>query len=152
MPTPQEAQAITPAVVPVLNLLGDLIQTDPRTGKQYEPEAAAEPFDVALLASEYKPDLSRFFGRDHDFLITGLSGTQTGEYKVQLILPSGRQYSSSAINRANLIGSSAAFPKDIWPGILVPANGKIGLNITDLSAAANTVQIVFHGFRLYPVK
>lgn len=133
-----------------VQLLADPTQTAP-DGQQYYPEPGAEPFDVSLLASEAKRDLSQFFGRDHDFLVTGLCGTQTGAYTVQFILPGGRQLSSALINYANIIGT-AQFPVSLWPAVRVPAGAKIGINITDTSAVANTVQIVFLGVRLFKTR
>jgi len=129
------------------NLLADPTQTD-LDGSQYYPEAGLEPFDLVLTALQAKTDLSQYFGRDHDFLVTGLAGTQTGSYKLQLILPDFRQLSTAQVNNSNLIGT-AQFPVPIWPAIRVPAGGKIGINITDLSNAGNTIQIVFLGVRLY---
>jgi hypothetical protein len=135
-----------------VNLLASPVITDPSDGRQYYPEPGAEPFDVVLTTGQVKKDLSQYFPKDCQFLITALTGTQTGAYSIQLILPDGKLLSSAALNNANLIGTGQ-FPVAVFPPVRVPAGGKVGINvITDLSAADNTVQIVFHGVRLYPLR
>lgn len=130
------------------SLLADPTITDP-SGQKFYPEPGAEPFNVTLVASETKNDLSLIFPRECDFLITGLAGVQTGTYTVQFVLPNGRQLSTAKIANASMVGT-AQFPVPIWPAIRVPRGGKIGINITDTSVAGNAIQIVFYGVRLYP--
>lgn len=134
-----------------VNLLQEPVFTDQQTQEQYYVEAGAEPFDVVLTAKEIKKDLAQYFAGDSTFLWTGLAGTQTGTYRVQFTLPDNRQLSSAPINNSNVIGT-AQFPVPIWPAVRIPAKGKIGLYIEDLSNAGNTVQIVFLGVRLYKLR
>lgn len=136
---------------PSADLLNEPPIVDPKTSAEYFSEPGMAVFDLVMLASTPYPDLSQFFGQDHDFLITGLCGTQTGVYTVQFILPNGRQLSTAQVNNANIIGT-AQFPTPLWPAVRVPKGGRIGMNITETSGAGNTIQIVFNGLRLYRVR
>ncbi|MCC7497327.1 MAG: hypothetical protein IT160_07105 [Bryobacterales bacterium] len=115
---------------------------------QYYDEPGIATFDKVLAAGTEYGDLAQNFDKDADFYWTALSGTQTGAYQVQFILPDGRNLSTSMINNANVIGTGQ-FPVPIWPTVLVPAGSKIGLRLKDTSGAQNTVQICFVGMRRY---
>jgi len=135
-----------------VNALATPTITDPQTGIVYYVEAGAEPFDVVLTSGQELKDLSQYFPKDSLFLITGLAGTQTGAYQIQLTLPDGKLLSSAAVRNANLVGTGQ-FPTVTWPPIKVPQGGKIGINaIKDLSGAGNTIQLVFQGVRLFPMR
>jgi len=125
--------------------------TDPQTAYEYSVEPGPGVFDIVLTAAQEKKDLSQFFERDANFFWFGLHGNQTGAYSIQITLPNGRLFSAAPINNANLIGTADS-PVLIWPGQMVPAGGKLGLVVKDLSGAGNTIQIVFDGVRLYRVK
>lgn len=118
--------------------------------RHFYDEPCLQPFDRVLTASQVLNDLSQFFPKDADFIWTGLAGSQTGAYSIQLMLPNGHLMSSAQIRNANIIGT-AQFPVPIFPAVRVPAGGRIGINITDLSGSTNTVQIVFIGFLRYPI-
>jgi len=133
-----------------IDLLKDPIVTDPQ-GNQYYVEPGCEPLDKVLAASTEYKDLSQFVQKDSDFLWTGLGGSQSGEYLIQITLPDGRQLSSAPVRSSNLVGN-AQFPVAIWPAVRIPAGGKLGIYLKDISAAPNTIQIVFYGVRLYRVR
>jgi hypothetical protein len=40
-------------------------------------------------------------------------------------------------------------PWPVSPGILFPGGGRIGIDINDLSAAPNTIQLTFRGVKRY---
>jgi hypothetical protein len=130
------------------DILADATMAD-ASGAQYYVEAGAEPFDLTLQANAESRDLSQYFAKDSTFLWTGVAGSQTGLFQVQFQLPDGRLLSSAPVRNSNIIGT-AQFPVPIWPAVRIGPNGKIGIaTIKDLSGAANTIQIVFLGVRVY---
>lgn len=136
----------------MIDPLGQPIYTDPVTGAQYSAEPGGEPFDLVMIASTTYTDLSVTFPKDSAFLWTGLAGVSTGDFKFSLKLPDGTLFSSAAIRKANIVGT-AAEPFPIYPAVKVPAGGVIGIpSITELSTAGNTVQLLFLGVRLYPLR
>lgn len=126
--------------------------TDPKTGAQFSAEPGVEIFDLVLGAGLTQTDLAQSFPRESAFLWTGLLGSSTGAYQLQIQLPDGTLLTSASIRNANIVGT-AQFPVPIFPSVKVPAGGRIGIPvITDLSAAQNTIQLVFVGVRLYPIR
>jgi hypothetical protein len=131
--------------------LAQPIYQDPNTGARFSLEPGVEVFDLVLAGSAEQRDLSQTFPKDSGFLVTGLAGVSTGDYKLQIQLPDGTLLTSAPVRNVNLIGT-AQFPTPIFPAVKVPAGGRIGItSITDLSGNANTIQIVFLGVRLYPL-
>lgn len=75
---------------------------------------------------------------------------QTGTFSVKF--SDARQWflSNERVHSGNLT-SSAATPYPIYPRLKIPANGKIVIDILDLSAAPNVIQLVARGYRLVRV-
>lgn len=125
---------------------------DPQTKELFVIEPGVEVFDLVMTANQTQTDLSQTFPKDAAFLWIGLAGVSTGAYKIQIQKPDGRLLSSAAVRNANIVGT-AQFPVPIFPAVRVPPGGRIGINtITDLSAAGNTIQLVFIGVRLYKTR
>jgi hypothetical protein len=123
----------------------------PPAAQEFHEEYCEYVFDKELTASQALTDLSVFIDGDSDFLWQALKGTQDGTYKVRFRMPNGRYMSSALVNNASCVGSGA-FPVPIGAsGILLGAGTKLGIDITDTSAAGggNTVQIVLVGIRRY---
>jgi len=60
-------------------------------------------------------------------------------------------YTSNArINSTNLVGDASS-PFPIFPELIFPAGGKVSIDLQDLSAAENTIQIMFRGVKRYQV-
>lgn len=132
--------------------LAQPVYTDPQTGARFSAEPGIEVFDLVMTANQTQTDLSQSFPRDSAFLWTGLVGNRTGAYKLQIQLPDGTLLTSASVRDANIVGT-AQFPVPMFPAVHVPAGGKIGIPIiTDLSGAGNTIQLVFVGVRLYPIR
>lgn len=126
--------------------------TDPKTGAQFSAEPGVEVFDLVMTANQIQTDLAQSFPRDSSFLWTGLAGSSTSTYKLQIQLPDGTLLTSAQVKNANIVGT-AQFPVPIFPAVQVPAGGQIKIPIiTDLSGAGNTIQLVFLGVRLYPLR
>lgn len=85
-----------------------------------------------------------------DWVWRGLVFTSTGLFSVQFQDGQGYYLSSGLMYSTNLVNS----PGDPWPyfpEVFYPAGGRIYFNITDLSVATNTGQILFVGANRYKV-
>ena len=114
-------------------------------------EFGIQVWDKVLTTDQELIDQALIIDADADFIWTKLAGNSTGIYEVRFRLPSGRYMSSSRIRNANLIGT-AQFAVPIYPHVFIPAAGKIGIDIKDLSSAGNTVQICLIGWRRFRTK
>ncbi len=122
------------------------------TAPQYYEEPAEYVYEVSLTALQALVDQSRFVDSDADFMWMAVKGNATGDYSVRFRMPNGRYIQNAQVNADNAIGT-AQFPVPVGAvAVPVPAAGRIGIDITDLSNAPNTVQLVFMGVRRYPVR
>jgi hypothetical protein len=116
------------------------------------PQIVERPFDyayqVTLTANQSLADQVLAITGDADFIIRAICGTQTGAYSIRLRDAKGTYLSSAAIRNANLVGTRQ-WPTPVFPELVIPRAGKIGIDITDLSAAPNTIEIVFIGVKRY---
>jgi hypothetical protein len=120
-------------------------QQQPEFYDEWEPYV----FDTDLTALQEKRELSQLIG-DTEFLWTCVWGNSDGAYQINIKKPNGRLLFSSMVNNVNFIGT-AAFPVNVKPAVRLVPNSRLSIDITDTSNAANTVQIVFGGFRRYPL-
>jgi len=121
-----------------------------QTVKEPYREFAVYLFTVSLTGNQELTDQTIAIDADSDFIWTKLCGTSDGDYELRFRLPSGRYISSSRIKKSNLVGSSATWAMPILPPVECPASGKIGVDIKDLSGAANNVQLALIGYRAFP--
>ncbi len=105
-------------------------------------------FKRTLAAGEHFADLSQFIDKDSDFIWLATAGKSTGAYSVQFRNPGNRALSSSEEQADNCIGTGQ-FPVPWLKPIVYPAGGRIGISITNLTAAPNEVEIVFKGVKRY---
>lgn len=68
---------------------------------------------------------------------------------LQLMDNQGMVFSNEPVNFGAFLIGGLPVPYAIEPGRIFAANGRILLNITDLSGAENTVQITFQGSKRY---
>lgn len=115
---------------------------------QYVEEPANFVFLITLNALQPLTRVPVPIDRDTDFLWTGLNGSSTGSYTINIVLPSGRYMNSSQIQNANQVSPAANQPTAIGPPPLYRA-GSSGplLDLTDTSNASNTIELVFSGIR-----
>ncbi len=130
--------------------LGEAPVTLPAPEQQFHEEPFEYVFNRVLQANEELVDLAQFIDADADFVLMALKGSQTGAYEIRFQLPNGRYRSSARIRNANAVGT-AQFPVPVFPAIVLPAGGKVGIDIKDLSNAQNTVQLVFVGVKRFRV-
>jgi hypothetical protein len=110
--------------------------------EQFTFESGFYELRKTLAANIEAKDLALFFDREMDVVWLALSGLSTGAYEVQLTLPNGRLLSSAPLHNTCSIGS-AAFPAELPHPEVVPAGGKVGAYLKDLSGAQNDIRIVF---------
>lgn len=120
----------------------------PELANYARTEAGFYPYQVTLTASQALTDQSVIIDSDSDFLVLALAGTQTGNYRMNFKSGNGRYVAQSQLRNANIVGTGQ-FPVPLPKPLLVPARGRLGIDITDLSVASNTVELVFIGIRLY---
>ena len=105
-------------------------------------------YEVALTANQELLDQSIAIDADSDFYWVALVGTSTGDFELRFKLPSGRYTSSGRIRNALMVGT-AQLPAPITPWVYCPASSRIGIDIADLSGAANSVYLALRGFRRF---
>ncbi len=106
-------------------------------------------YDVVMTASQIlNNEVVSIFNAD--FIWRGLIISATGLFSVQFqdgynyYLSTGQIFST---NMANTPGD----PWPVFPEVFYPAGGRIYLNITELSAAQNTIQLLFVGVNRYKI-
>jgi len=128
------------------HLLG-LGDTSPQ-GAAYPDQSYDIPFNIALTALQ-AVNTSQAIDRDADFVWRGIiANSQTGIYQVRFDINGWYLLSNGQILNGNL-QSDPASPYPIFPELIVPAGGRIGIYITDLSNAPNNIQIVFRGVKRF---
>lgn len=108
-------------------------------------------YDVVLTANQVLTDQAVSTMNDADFAMRAVFiSYSTGTFNVRFSDSQGYYLSNGLIASANLLGDASS-PMPIWPEILIPAGGRIGIDITDTSGAGNTIEIVFRGVKRYRI-
>jgi len=107
-------------------------------------------YDVALTASQVLRDQSVPVHTDSDFVLRAILLSQaTGAFSIRFNDSQGYYLSSAFMLSANLLSGTVPFPFPIFPELLFPAGSRIGIEINELTAAPNTVQILLRGAKRY---
>jgi hypothetical protein len=113
------------------------------------------PFDyvwpsiVLTALGKLQPTLQ--IDQDSDFEWIWVVSDQTGAWNVILKDAStGRTLSNSPVNNDNFSGT-AQLPFPLVEPYLIARSAVVSATVTDLSNAGNTVQLVFRGYKLFPV-
>lgn len=108
-------------------------------------------YDVTLSANQFLRDQSVSTTNDADFEWRGsVIAFNTGIFNVRFADSQGYYLSNGMIVSANILGDAAS-PFVIFPGILIPAGGRIGVDIQDTSGDPNTIELLFRGVKRYRV-
>lgn len=113
------------------------------------------PFDyvwpsIVLTALQNLPATLQI-DQDSDFEWIWVVADQTGAWKIQVRDGStGRTLSNNAVNNDNYAGT-AQLPFPLVEPYLIARSTVMTASVTDLSNAGNTVQLVFRGYKLFPV-
>jgi hypothetical protein len=109
------------------------------------------PYDVILTANQFLRDQSVSTTNDADFAWRALIvAVATGSFNVRFADSQGYYLSNGVIASANLQGDAAS-PYPIFPEIIIPAGGRIGIDIQDTSDAGNTIELLCRGVKRYRI-
>lgn len=103
-------------------------------------------YNVVLTASQSLQD-NKSIDPDADFILEAISiPLATGAFTFRY--SDSRLYWTSDSQIASVI-YTAIDPYPVAPPLIIPAGGRIGIDLTDTSVATNTIQIVFRGAKRY---
>lgn len=105
--------------------------------------------DRVLSASEGPVQILTKVDADADFLIRKLVATSTGEFQARLADAAMSDYWSDNPQRMDNLFGSAQYPMILPTPKIIKATGSLLLELTDLSVASNTLQIVAEGIKVY---
>lgn len=110
------------------------------------------PYDVTLSSGQFLRDQSISTTNDADFAWRAIViAFATGSFNVRFADSQGFYLSNGMIASANLIGDAAS-PFPIFPEILIPAGGRIGIDIQDTSVGSNTIQLLCRGVKRFRIQ
>jgi len=108
---------------------------------------------VVLTANQALTDQSITIENDADFdWMAIIIPTFTGAFKIRFYDSQRFALSNDFINYRAFVQNNAPSYYIITPSILVPAGGAVYYDITDLSGAGNTIQIVLRGVKLWKLR
>ena len=109
------------------------------------------PYDVTLTANQFLRDQTISTTNDADFAWRALViAFSTGAFNVRFADSQGYYLSNGTIVSANLQGDAAS-PYPVFPEILIPAGGRIGIDIQDTSGNTNVIELLCRGVKRYRV-
>lgn len=107
------------------------------------------PYDVSLTANQKLSDQTVATTNDADFAWRAIViGLATGAFSIRFSDSQGYYLSNGFVASANIV-ADAASPWPVFPEIIIPAGGRIGIDIQDISGQSNTIQIAFRGVKRY---
>ena len=124
---------------------------NPAAPAEYVDVDFTYPYDVVLTADQELLNQAVSTTNDADFAIRGIViASATGSFNVRFSDSQGYYISNGYVASANL-QADAASPNVVFPEILIPAGGRIGIDIQDTSDRGNTIQILFRGVKRYRI-
>lgn len=105
-------------------------------------------YNVVLTASQVLNNEVVSIFTEADFAWRGLIFSATGLFSVQFQDGQGYYLSAGQMFSTNM-PNTPGNPWPMFPEVVYPAGGRIYLNITDLSAETNTIQLLFVGVNRY---
>jgi hypothetical protein len=104
-------------------------------------------YDVVLTADQSLVDQTVSVDVDADFELRGvLIAVSSGSFSMRWNDGQGYYVQNQELLNNNF---SSLTPYPSFPSLVIVAGGRIGVDITDLSSATNTVQVVFRGVKVY---
>lgn len=105
-------------------------------------------YSVVLTASQSLKGEQQPIDTDSDFMWRALVFRSTGVFSVRFSDSQALFLSSTEIWSTNL-SNDGSNPYTIFPEVPFPAGSRIGIDITDLSVAGNTIQLAFKGVKRF---
>lgn len=106
-------------------------------------------FDRTLAAGEGPSQYLAKVDADADFLIRKLVATYTGEFTAKIADAGTSDYWSDQPQRNYNLFGTVQYPLVLPKPKLIKATGSLMYELTDLSGASNTVQLVAEGIKVY---
>lgn len=133
-----------------LNLLNPL--APPVYAGLMTPDGAVDftyPYNVSLTANQALQDTTKT-DTDADFQLTAIiiNVYTSILFSFRLNINGIYYLSSSEVLAGNLV-SDPSVPFPILGRFIIPRGADLNINITDLSGAGNTIQILYRGMKLY---
>ena len=123
----------------------------PNTPQGYIDVDFTYPYDVQLSANQFLRDQSISTTNDADFAWRALViGDSTGPFNVRFADSQGFYLANGMIASANILGDPSS-PYPVFPEIIIPAGGRIGVDIQDTSDATNTIQLLLKGVKRFRI-
>ena len=112
------------------------------------------PFDylynVTLTAGQFLRDQVLPIATDADFLFRAvIMPVFGGAFLIRFSDSQGTYLSNGMIPNQNFLQNSVPVPYPMFPQWVIPAGGRIGIDIQDLSNAQNVIEITFRGVKRY---
>ena len=109
------------------------------------------PYDVTLTPNQFLRDQSINTTNDADFAWRAIViAVSTGPFNIRFSDSQNYAISNGMVASANMQGDAAS-PYPIFPEILIPANGRIGIDIQDTSGFTNVIEILCRGVKRYRI-
>ncbi len=107
-------------------------------------------YTVTMTANQMLRDQVLALQTDADFVWRAvIASNQTGAYSIRFSDSQGFYLSNGMIPYTNFLYGTVPVPYPIFPELVLPAGGRIGIDIQDLSGGGNTVEIAFRGVKRY---
>ena len=107
-------------------------------------------YDVVLTNAQALRDQSVPIMSDADFEWRALiQAAATGVYAIRFSDSQGYYLSNGFLLNNNFLIATVPIPFPVSPGVLFPQGGRIGIDITNLTAVNNTIQLLFRGVKRY---
>jgi len=103
------------------------------------------PLTVSLTASQTARDVGKDIDKDGDFVLTHVWGKADAVYSILLRFYTGRALMSAPVRSDNFVGT-VQFKTALKP-MLYPAGSRISVDLYELQAATNDIELVFGGIR-----
>jgi hypothetical protein len=108
-------------------------------------------FDVTLTALQVLLNQVTPTTNDADFVWRAMIiAFSTGAFNVRFYDSQGYALSNGLVTSANIVGDASS-PYPLWPELIIPAGGKIGIDLQDISGNTNVIEIVFRGVKRYRI-
>ena len=109
------------------------------------------PYDVTLTALQVLTGQQISTTNDADFAWRAIVvATSTGIFSVKFYDSQNYSLSNDYIASSNLLGDASS-PFPIFPEILIPAGGRIGIDIKDTSNSGNTIELLCRGVKRFRI-
>jgi hypothetical protein len=124
---------------------------NPSAPENYVDVDFTYPYDVVLTGNQFLRDQSISTTNDADFAWRAIViASMTGSFNIRFADSQGYYLSNGLIASANLLGDAAS-PFPVFPEILIPAGGRIAIDIQDTSGGTNTIELLCRGVKRYRI-